>query len=147
MQNGYQNPTVLVGRILLGLIFVLAGFGKITGFEGTVGYIASKGLPLPQIVAALTICMEVGGGLALMFGFYTRWAAFGLAAFTLLAAFIFHNFWASPEAMEMAQQTNFMKNLSITGGMLVLAVFGPGALSLDAMRGRGATRLVPGAAR
>jgi len=136
MQNGYQNPTVLLGRILLGLIFVLAGVGKILGFEGAVGYIASKGLPLPQVVAALTICIEVGGGLALMLGFFTRWAAFGLAVFTLLAALIFHNFWASPEAMKMAQQTNFLKNLSIAGGMLVLAVFGPGALSLDAKRGR-----------
>ena len=90
MQNGYQNPTVLLGRILLGLIFVLAGIGKIGGFEGTVGYIASKGLPLPQLVAALTICIEVGGGLALMLGLYTRWAAFALAIFTVLAGLIFH---------------------------------------------------------
>jgi putative oxidoreductase len=67
---------------------------------------------------------------------HTRWAAFGLAIFTILAGLVFHNFWASPEAMKVAQQTNFMKNLSIAGGMLVLAVFGPGALSLDAKRGR-----------
>lgn len=136
MQNGYQDPTVLVGRILLGLIFVLSGTGKIFGFDGAVGYIAAKGLPLPQIVAVLTICIELGGGLMLVFGLYTRWAAFGLAVFTVLAALIFHNFWAATEAMRMSQQTNFMKNLSIAGGMLVLAVFGPGALSLDAKRGR-----------
>ena len=136
MQNGYQNPTVLVGRILLGLIFVLSGAGKIFGFDGAVGYIAAKGLPLPQIVAVLTICMELGGGLMLVFGFYTRWAAIGLAVFTVLAALIFHNFWAATEAMRMSQQNNFMKNLSIAGGMLVLAVYGPGALSLDAKRGR-----------
>jgi putative oxidoreductase len=136
MQSGYQNPTVLLGRILIALIFVIAGFGKIGGFAGTVGYIASKGLPLPQVVAVLTICIEIGGGLALMFGFHTRWAAFGLAVFTVLAGLIFHNFWAVPEAMKVAQQTNFMKNLSMAGGMLVLAVFGPGALSLDAKRGR-----------
>ena len=134
MQSGYQNPTVLVGRILLGLIFVLAGFGKIGGFEGTVGYIASKGLPLPQLVAGLTICMEVGGGLALMFGLYTRWAAFGLAIFTLLAALIFHNFWAAAPAQFVGQYVNFMKNVSIAGGMLVLAAFGAGSFSLDARR-------------
>jgi putative oxidoreductase len=136
MNNGYQNPTVLVGRILLGLIFVLSGTGKIFGFDGTVGYIAAKGLPLPQIVAILTIVIELGGGLALVFGFFTRPAAFVLAAFTILAALIFHNFWAADAAMRMSQQTNFMKNLSIAGGMLVLAVFGPGALSLDAKQGR-----------
>jgi putative oxidoreductase len=136
MQNGYQNPTVLAGRILLGLIFVISGFGKISGFDGTVGYIAAKGLPLPQIVAVLTICIELGGGLMLMFGLFTRWAAFGLAAFTILAALIFHNFWAASEAARVSQQTNFMKNLSMAGGMLVLAVFGPGGLSLDAWRGR-----------
>ena len=136
MQNAYQAPTVLIGRILLGLIFVLSGTGKIFGFDGTVGYIAAKGLPLPQIVAVLTICIELGGGLMLVFGLFTRPAAFVLAVFTILAGLIFHNFWAASEAMRLSQQTNFMKNLSIAGGMLVLAVFGAGALSLDARRGR-----------
>ena len=136
MQNAYQAPTVLIGRILLGLIFVLSGTGKIFGFDGTVGYIAAKGLPLPQIVAVLTICIELGGGLMLVFGLFTRPAAFVLAVFTILAGLIFHNFWAVSEAMRLSQQTNFMKNLSIAGGMLVLAVFGAGVLSLDARRGR-----------
>ena len=129
-----QNTTVLVGRILLGLIFVLSGFAKIGGFDGTAGFIASKGLPLPQLVAALTIVVELGGGLALMAGLYTRQVVVVLAVFTLLAGFIFHNFWAAPAADQMAQQINFMKNLSIAGGMLVLAAFGPGRLSLDARR-------------
>jgi putative oxidoreductase len=129
-----QSSTVLAGRILLGLIFVLSGFGKIAGFEGTAGYIASKGLPLPQLLAALTIVVELGGGLALMAGLFTRQAAIGLAAFSLLTALVFHNFWAAPEAQHMAQQINFMKNLAIAGGMLVLAAFGPGRLGLDARR-------------
>ena len=133
-----QNTTVLVGRILLGLIFVLSGFAKIGGFDGTAGFIASKGLPLPQLVAALTIVVELGGGLALMAGLYTRQVVVALAVFTLLAGFIFHNFWAVPAADQMAQQINFMKNLSIAGGMLVLAAFGPGRLSLDARRGAAA---------
>jgi putative oxidoreductase len=136
MQNQLQNPVVLAGRILLGLIFVLSGFGKIAGFDGAVGYIASKGMPVPSLVAVLTICVELGGGLLLVFGFFTRWAALALAVFTVLAALIFHNFWAAPEAQKMMQNINFMKNLSIAGGMLVLAAFGPGALSIDAKRGK-----------
>ena len=129
-----QSTTVLVGRILLGLLFVLSGFAKISGFDGTAGYIASKGLPLPQLVAALTIVVELGGGLALMAGLYTRQAVVALAGFTLLAGVIFHNFWAVPQAEQMAQQINFMKNLAIAGGMLVVAAFGPGRLSVDARR-------------
>jgi putative oxidoreductase len=129
-----QSTTVLVGRILLGLIFVLSGFAKLSGFEGTAGYIGSKGLPLPQLLAALTIVVELGGGLALMAGFYTRQAVVALAGFSLLTAIVFHNFWAAPQAEQMMQQINFMKNLAIAGGMLVVAAFGPGRLSLDARR-------------
>ncbi len=129
-----QSTTVLVGRILLGLIFVLSGFAKLSGFDGTVGYIASKGLPMPQLLAALTIVVELGGGLALMAGFFTRQAVVALAGFSLLTAIVFHNFWAAPQAEQMGQQINFMKNLAIAGGMLVLAAFGPGRLSVDARR-------------
>ncbi len=134
MNTSLQNTTVLVGRILLGLIFVLSGFGKIAGFEGTVGYIASQNLPMPSVIAVLTILVELGGGLALVFGFYTRQAALLLAGFTLLAGFVFHAFWAAPEAMKTMQQINFMKNLAIAGGMLVLAAFGPGRLSFESRR-------------
>ncbi|HWK82979.1 MAG TPA: DoxX family protein [Caldimonas sp.] len=134
MQKSFQDPVVLAGRILLGLIFVLSGLGKIPGFSGTAGYIAAKGLPLPELLTALTIAVELSGGLALVFGLYTRWAALALAAFSVLAALVFHDFWAVPEAQKMAQNINFMKNLSIAGGMLVLAAFGPGALSVDARR-------------
>ena len=129
-----QSTTVLLGRILLGLIFVLSGFAKISGFDGTAGYIASKGLPLPQLLAALTIVVELGGGLALMAGLYTRQAVVALAGFSLLTAVVFHNFWAAPQGEQMMQQINFMKNLAIAGGMLVVAAFGPGRLSVDARR-------------
>ena len=134
MQKSFQDPVVLAGRILLGLIFVLSGLGKIPGFSGTAGYIAAKGLPLPELLTALTIAVELGGGLALVFGLYTRWAALALAAFSVLAALVFHDFWAVPEAQKMAQNINFMKNLSIAGGMLVLAAFGPGSIGVDARR-------------
>ena len=134
MTTAFQSSTVLAGRILLGLIFILSGFGKIAGFAGTVGYIESAHLPLPSLVAVLTIVIELGGGLALVSGFYTRQTALVLAVFTVLAGFIFHNFWDADQAQKMAQQVNFLKNLSIAGGMLVLAAFGPGTMSVDARR-------------
>ena len=134
--NSLQNPLALIGRILLALIFVTSGFSKITGFEGTVGYIASKGLPMASIAAVIAIVIELGGGLAVVFGFMTRWAALALAVFSVVAAFIFHAYWGVPAEQVMMQQINFWKNISIAGGFLVLAAFGPGAISLDAKRGR-----------
>lgn len=136
MLNSLQNPLALIGRILLALMFVLAGFSKIGGFAGTVGYMQAAGMPAASVLAVMTIILELGGGLALVFGLYTRWAALALGLFTLLATFIFHNFWAQPEAQQMMQQLLFMKNISVAGGMFVLAAFGAGALSLDAKRGR-----------
>ena len=136
MPTQTQNVAALVGRILLALIFILSGFGKIGGFEGTVGYIASKGLPMASVVAALTILVELGGGLALATGFHARWAALALAVFSVLAAVIFHNFWAVPADQVMMQNINFMKNISIAGGMLVVFAFGPGSLSLGGQRAK-----------
>jgi len=118
MINPTQNLTVLAGRILLGLLFIVSGFGKIAGFDGTVGYIAPH-LPLPALVAVLTIVVELGGGLALVTGLWTRQAALVLAAF-----------WSAPDAAKAMQQIQFLKNLSIAGGMFVLAAFGPGRFSL-----------------
>ena len=131
MLNNLQNPLALVGRILLALMFVLAGFSKIGGFDGTVGYIASKGLPAPALLAALTIVLEVGGGLAIMFGYFTRWSALALAGFTLLASVIFHAFWSLPADQQMMQQLMFMKNIAVVGGLLAVFAFGAGTISLD----------------
>lgn len=135
MLNNLQSPLALIGRILLALIFITAGFDKITGFEGTVGYIASKGVPMASVAALLAIVVELGGGLAVAFGFLTRWAALALAVFSIVAGFIFHTYWAVPADQVMMQQINFWKNISIAGGFLVLAAFGPGAISIDAKRG------------
>jgi putative oxidoreductase len=131
MNPNTQAAAALVGRILLALIFITSGFSKITGFEGAVGYIASKGLPLPQIGAIIAIVVELGGGLMLAIGFKARWAALALAIFTLVAAILFHNYWAADAAQKMAQQINFWKNISITGGMLLAFAFGPGRYSVD----------------
>lgn len=135
MLNNLQKPLALVGRILLALIFITSGFSKIGGFDGTVGYIASKGLPMAALAAVLAIVIELGGGLAVAVGFMTRWAALALAVFSVVAGFIFHNYWGVPAEQVMAQQINFWKNISIAGGFLVLAAFGAGAISIDAKRG------------
>jgi putative oxidoreductase len=129
-----QDTLALIGRILLALMFVPAGFSKIGGFAGTVGYATSAGLPLPEVGVALAIVIELIGGLMLLVGFKTRWAALALALFTVVASLFFHNFWAMPEAQKMMQQLMFMKNLSIVGGLLAFATFGAGRFSLDAKR-------------
>jgi putative oxidoreductase len=131
VNSNIRDTAALVGRILLAVMFILSGFGKIGGFEGTVGYIASKGLPLPQVVAALTVALELGGGILLAIGWKARWVALAFAVFCLLAGLIFHNFWAVDAAQKMAQQINFLKNLSIAGGMLMVFAHGPGAYSVD----------------
>ncbi len=130
--NAYQNLFTLVGRVLLSILFIVAGLGKIAGFEGTVGYIASKGLPMPALGAALAIAVEFGVGLAFLLGFKARAAALILAVFTIATGLLFHNFWAMDAAQVMVNQIMFMKNLAIAGGFLFVAAFGAGAYSLDA---------------
>jgi len=136
MNTSTQNTVALAGRILLALIFVISGFGKIGGFEGTVGYIASKGLPFAALGAVIAIVVEFLGGIALILGLYTRWVALAMALFTLAAAVFFHNFWAVPAEQMMNQNIHFMKNISIIGGLLTVFAFGAGAFSLDARRGK-----------
>jgi putative oxidoreductase len=131
MNPNVSNTAALLGRILLALIFITSGFGKITGFEGTVGYIASKGLPLPQLGAIIAIIVEVGGSILLVIGYKARWAALALAIFTLAAAIFFHNYWAVEAAEKMGQQINFWKNISMAGGMLMVFAHGPGRYSVD----------------
>ena len=115
----------LAGRILLALIFILAGYGKINGWDGTLGYMTSKGLPMPEVLLALTILIELGGGLLLLVGFQARWAALALFLFLIPVTLIFHPFWADPE-----QYNAFMKNLAIMGGMLYIMTYGSGPYSL-----------------
>jgi putative oxidoreductase len=126
-----QNPLSLIGRALIALLFIPAGFSKIEGFTRTVGYIASKGVPLPELAAAAAVVIELGLGLMLLAGLKTRWAAIGIAIFTVVITFIFHNFWAVEAAQKMMQQQAFFKNIAVVGGLLLIAAFGPGAWSVD----------------
>jgi len=134
MNKTSLNALDLAGRLLLVALFLPAGIGKLTGFAGTVGYISSVGLPLPSVAAALAAVVEIGGGLALLFGFGTRLAALVLAAFTLVASFFFHAYWAVPADQAFVQQLLFFKNVAVTGGLLALAAHGAGAWSVDARR-------------
>ena len=117
--------TDVVARVLLGLIFLVAGFGKLgAGYEGTAGYMNSMGVP--GSLLPLVILLEIGGGLMVIAGLKTSWAASALAMFTLVSAFIFHfNF------TDQIQSIMFMKNLAITGGLMLLAMHGAGQLSID----------------
>ncbi len=119
-------PLTLIGRILLALIFLLAGGAKLADPAGTAGYFGSVGLPVPSLMAWLVGLFEIIGGLAILIGFQTRIAAVLLALFCVASAFIGH---FDPE--NQMQMQAFMKNLAIAGGFLVLVAAGPGKLSID----------------
>ncbi|WP_265516572.1 DoxX family protein [Nitratireductor luteus] len=125
-----NNLLVLAGRILLALIFIISGYGKLTGLSGTAGYFGSIGLPLPMVTAVLVGVLELFGGLAVAVGYQTRIAAILLALFTVGSGFVAHFDFA-----DQMQSIQFMKNLSMTGGFLVLAGFGAGKLSIDGRKG------------
>jgi putative oxidoreductase len=127
----FSNAAALVGRILIALIFVISGFNKITGFSGVAGYIGSKGLPMPEVLAALTIALELGGGILLVIGWKTRWVALLFFLWLIPTTLVFHKFWGIDAAQVQNQFTNFMKNVSIMGAMAMLMAFGPGPYSVD----------------
>jgi putative oxidoreductase len=116
----------LAARIALAALFIIAGLSKISGYEGVAGYMQSMGVP--GFLLPLVIALEIVGGLAIAVGFRTRLVAFLLAGFSVLSGLIFH----SP--LDPAEQTQFLKNLAIAGGFLLLFVHGAGRLSLDARR-------------
>lgn len=117
----------VAGRVLLAHIFILSGYGKIAGYAGTQAYMASKGVPGEML--PLVIVLELGGGLAILAGFMTRWAALALALFCVASAILFHF-----QPGNQGQMINFMKNLSMAGGFLVLAQVGAPYFSIDALR-------------
>lgn len=131
-----QAPALLVGRILLSIIFIMSGWGKITGYAGTVGYMEAMGVP--GVLLPLAIVVELGGGLAILVGFQTRIASILLAGFCIVAGYLFHYVAAAAATDPMAQmmqQIMFMKNVTIAGGLLVLFASGAGAWSVDAKVG------------
>jgi len=125
-----SSVTILLGRILLAVIFLLSGFGKLTAISGTAAYFGSLGLPVPTVTAVVVGLIELLGGIAVLIGFQTRATAWVLAVFTIATGLVAHTGWA--DQMQMIQ---FLKNLAITGGFLLLASSGAGAYSVDAKRG------------
>ena len=119
-----EKYTNLAGRILLAHIFLMAGINKISGYSGTQGYMEAMGVP--GMLLPLVILLEVGGAMAIIVGWQTRWAAYALALFSIVAALIFHSNLA-----DQIQMILFMKNWALAGGLLVLAANGAGAYSLE----------------
>lgn len=138
-----QNVVILVGRILLSAMFILAGYPKLLDPSGTAGMIAGAGLPAATALAYLAGLFELVAGLFILVGFQTKITAYLLAAFCAFTALVFHgspiNVPDFPDGanmmLSMFNSLMMMKNLTIAGGFLVLAAFGPGALSVDAHRG------------
>lgn len=119
-----------LGRLLLATLFLLGAVGKVADPAGTIAYISSHGLPLPQLAYVIALAAEIGGGLLILVGYKTRLIAALMAAFTIATAVFFHNDFADP-----SQVTNFLKNVAITGGFLQLVAHGAGALSIDNRKG------------
>jgi putative oxidoreductase len=122
-----QRYLPLIGRILLGLIFVMSGFNKITGFEGTQQYMASYGMPMTSFLLVGAIVVEIVGGLSVIFGFFPRLGSAALVLFLIPASLIFHT-----DFSDQTQLIMFLKNLSIMGGLLLIVAYGSGPLSAHA---------------
>jgi putative oxidoreductase len=129
-----NSVLVLLGRILLSVIFILAGAQKFGAIDGTAGYIASAGLPASTLLAWAAAVFELAAGIAILVGFQTKLTSLALAAFCVFTGLVFHYSAVAGDTSGM-QMIMFMKNLAIAGGLLVLATQGAGALSVDAKRG------------
>ncbi|AFJ48167.1 DoxX family protein [Shimwellia blattae] len=127
----YRNGVLLAARILLMILFVLFGWQKITAFGATVGYMASVGAPVPAISAAIAVITELGFGLLIVLGYFTRPLALLMAIYTVVTAIIGHPYWGMSGMDQYMAMINFYKNISIAGGLLLLAFTGPGQYSLD----------------
>lgn len=124
----------LAGRLALGAIFVVSGLGKLTAWRGMVAFAGSKGIP--EVLLAIATALELFGGVSVVLGFRARFGALALLIFLVPVTLVFHNFWAVPPEQHQMQMVNFMKNLSIGGGLLIVLGRGAGAYGID---GRGAS--------
>lgn len=119
-----NNLSTLAGRALIAIVFIMAGYSKIGGYEGTQGYMESMGVP--GMLLPVVIALELLGGIAVLVGYQTKIAAFLLGGFTFLAAIIFHS-----DFSQQMQMILFMKNLAISGAFLLLFVHGPGQWAVN----------------
>ena len=126
-----KDELLLAARVLLMILFVLFGWQKLAGFSGTVAYMASTGSPSPELSAVIAVAVALVGGALIAIGFYTRPLALLFAAYTLATALIGHRYWQLQGMDQYVAMINFYKNISIIGGLLLLAVTGPGRYSFD----------------
>jgi putative oxidoreductase len=131
----------LVGRVALGAIFLVSALGKLSGWSGTVAFAASKGVP--EVLLAGAVALELLGAASLLLGLRARWGAVALLVFLVPVTLVFHDFWAYQGAEQKLQSIEFLKNLSIGGGLLGVVGAGAGAFSLDALRGRRPQQVTP----
>ena len=140
-----SGVALLGARVGLGIIFLMSGFGKIAGWSGTVAHAGSKGVP--EILLAGAVALEIVGGISVLAGWKTRWGVAALLAFLAPVTVVFHGFWGYQGAEVHLQTIQFLKNVSIAGGLLALSAAGPGAISVDARAARAAAANAPAAAR
>ena len=122
----------LAGRVLLSLLFFQSGWHKLADFAGNARGMAAQGIPLPEVLLAVTIVLVVAGALMILLGWHARWAAAVLFVWLIPVTFLYHDFWAAQPAQVFNQTTHFMKNVAIMGALLHLFGMGPGPLSLRA---------------
>ncbi|MDQ3333576.1 MAG: DoxX family protein [Myxococcota bacterium] len=127
-----QRPTTaLIGRILIGAIFMVSGIAKLTDTAGTAGYMDAAGIPYAPQLAVIAGIAEIVGALSLIFGFLTRIGALGLIVFMIPTTLLFHAFWTFDGPEQKMQMVDFMKNLAIIGGLAMIFAFGPSRYSID----------------
>jgi len=128
---------LLVGRVLLGQIFFISGVMKLMNWSKTVDLMTSEGMVAVPLLLAGALLVEIGGGLGVLLGWFTRCSALTLAAFLIPTTLIFHDFWVREGMEAMNQMQHFMKNVTIMGGLVTLAAAGPGRFAVDAVMSRG----------
>jgi putative oxidoreductase len=131
MTPAYNPMLPLAGRLLMATIFLVAGIRKVLGFAGTVGYFTKLGFPAAEVFTVIAIIIEIGGAILLIAGWRTRWVAWLLVLFVVIATAMAHRFWEFDAAQFNNQLNHFLKNVAIIGGLLFVAAFGPGRASVD----------------
>lgn len=124
-----QTYGVLVGRILIAFIFLQSGYDKIVNFSNTAALMASKGMPMPEVLLAPTIIILLAGGLMILVGWQARWGALALFLFLIPATLIFHPYWTFPAAQQLNQFHHFVKNVALMGALLYIVGMGSGPMS------------------
>jgi len=136
MNPAAQSQALLLARLLLSALFLTAGIRKILAIAGTAGYFAKLGMPMPEVMAWVSVVIEIGGALLLITGWHARRAAWLLIVFTAIATTMAHRFWEVDAAQYGNQLNHFLKNVAIIGGLLYVAALGPGSASMDAKTAR-----------